>query len=352
MNIRPAISVPLPWLTSIIGKTLSNRRPGAQRQKSLFKLPRSLSITREGKWFIGILLLIGIAAINTGNNLLYLVVAALLSLIVISGVMSEATLRGVKAVRTMPERVSKGAPVPVRVSVHNGNRLLPSFSFIVKEAAAPGVEARPAYILKLKAGGSVVKKTDYLFRNRGRVTLSGLKVATRFPFGLFLKGKEEESSAEVLVWPAIRKPGRQYLGNGRGINEGPAVFKKGGGRELHNLRDYTLQDDSRFIYWRSAAKTSKILMKEFERESVKKVIIVFDNRASKGHMEAFEEMADEAASLAVHFIQKGCSVGLRTLAGTVPPGSGMGQTRRLLDTLAVIGPAGGEGMPEVRVVYQ
>ena len=94
MNIRPAlISAPLPWLTMLAARVFGRKQqthPGARR---LFRLPRSLKFTREGKGFSIVLMLIGIVAINTGNNLLYLVVAMLLSLIIISGIMSNSTLK-------------------------------------------------------------------------------------------------------------------------------------------------------------------------------------------------------------------------------------------------------------------
>ena len=55
--------------------------------------PRKLKFTREGKYYLGITLGVGFAAINTGNNLLYLLLGMLLSLIVVSGVMSDLSLR-------------------------------------------------------------------------------------------------------------------------------------------------------------------------------------------------------------------------------------------------------------------
>src|SRR5580765_7242623 len=50
-------------------------------------------VTRAGMVYMGITLVIGIASINTGNNLLYIVVAALLSAILVSGIASAVVLR-------------------------------------------------------------------------------------------------------------------------------------------------------------------------------------------------------------------------------------------------------------------
>src|SRR5580704_13553892 len=50
-------------------------------------------VTRVGIVYVGIVLLIGIAALNTGNNLLYIIVAAMLAAIMVSGFASALVLR-------------------------------------------------------------------------------------------------------------------------------------------------------------------------------------------------------------------------------------------------------------------
>ena len=79
-----------------------------------FRPPRRLKLTREGKYFIGITFGVGFAAINTGNNLLYLLLGMLLSLIVVSGVLSELSLRELTVVRRLPPRAQVARPAPGR----------------------------------------------------------------------------------------------------------------------------------------------------------------------------------------------------------------------------------------------
>ena len=73
-----------------------------------WKPPRKLKFTREGKYYLGITLGVGFAAINTGNNLLYLLLGMLLSLIVVSGVMSDLSLRQLTVQRRLPTRAQVG----------------------------------------------------------------------------------------------------------------------------------------------------------------------------------------------------------------------------------------------------
>src|SRR5664279_5196995 len=83
------------------------------------KPPRRLKITREGKFFILLTLSVGLAAINTGNNLLYLLLGMLLALIVVSSIMSELSLRNLSVVRRLPARAQVARPHLVEIEVHN-----------------------------------------------------------------------------------------------------------------------------------------------------------------------------------------------------------------------------------------
>ncbi|MBI2411589.1 MAG: DUF58 domain-containing protein [Deltaproteobacteria bacterium] len=349
MNLRPAISVPLPWLIILFGKVFGKKGVEPRSRKRLFKFPRSLSVTREGKWFIGILLFIGVAAINTGNNLLYLVVATLLSLIVISGIMSESTIRAVTVERTLPKRVFKNTPVVARLKATNGKRIFPSFSFSVREILDESVRAESAYFLKLEPEAEATKTAKYTFRERGLHTLTAFKVETRFPFGLFLKGREEASLQEVLVYPSTMLKSKPTLLQADSASGADRARGKGSGAQLWGLRDYTFADDARHIHWRSAARTGKLLVKEFERESEKKAVIVFENLSSK-RKNAFEDAVDEAASYAGYLLKEGYAVGLKTLSNEIAPRAGKDQLERILYSLALISPAESKGTPAVKVI--
>ena len=89
-------------------------RAGSPRWRRRLRPPRRLKFTREGKFFVGITLGVGFAAINTANNLLYLLLGMLLALIVVSGIMSELSLRDLTVVRRLPLRAQVGPRAPRR----------------------------------------------------------------------------------------------------------------------------------------------------------------------------------------------------------------------------------------------
>ncbi|MBI5903649.1 MAG: DUF58 domain-containing protein [Deltaproteobacteria bacterium] len=350
MFIKPVISAPLPWLTFVAARAFGKKTlsPKAAPAAGPAWFPRSLRFTREGKWFTAFLFFTGIAAINTGNNLLYLIVAALLSIIIISGIISESTLRSISVGRKLPSRVFKDAATPVTIRVSNGKRYFPSFSFNVREADCAGLAAEPLYVLKLPAAEGADRGARYVFKRRGRFTLLGMKVSTRFPFGLFLKGKRELVRDTVIVYPSIDPSNIDGLIDHRSFrDEGSSRPEKGSGAQIHGLRDYSFEDDSRRIHWKSAARQSRLLLKEFEREEGKRIYIVFDNYSTPDGAR-FEALVDAAASLSDHYMKKGFAVGLKTLGQSIPPSSGADHLFRILHTLALIEPAGPGGPAGVR----
>ena len=148
---------------------------------------RKLTFTRLGRWYCGLTLGIGFAAINTGNNLLFLVLGLLLASIVVSGVLSENALRGVRLERRLPGSATAGQPSLVGLVATNGKRRAPSFSLELRERGGD-VEGH-GYLLLLAAGES--REVAYRFTpsRRGRFSFRRLEVATRSPFGFFEKSR-------------------------------------------------------------------------------------------------------------------------------------------------------------------
>src|SRR5438132_8780531 len=96
---------------------------------------RSLRLAPEGLRFLLLTLSMGVAALNTGNNLLYLLLAMMLSLIVMSGILSEHCLKNLIVRRTIPPHIFAGRPAMAAFSVRNGKGRFPSFSLGVMDVA-------------------------------------------------------------------------------------------------------------------------------------------------------------------------------------------------------------------------
>ncbi|MBI5894141.1 MAG: DUF58 domain-containing protein [Deltaproteobacteria bacterium] len=345
---RLSLSAPFPflmWLASRFAK--KNRVKSSEYKKRHFKLPRKLSFTKYGARYTVLLLIIGVAAINTGNNLLYLVVAMMMSLIVISGIMSESSIRDLYITRQLPKHIFAGRPATVQWTAKNEKKHIPSFSIFIEEISDKGIKTDGCYFIKAAAKTTIEKTASYIFPKRGVYNLIGFKISTRFPFGLFLKSREIDSPYEVIVYPQIKS----IKSIARSIEplalhgETPEKIK-GTGTQIYNIRDYAAGDDSRLIHWKSSAKAARLMSKEFEREKKKRLIIHLNNiepeKPPDNFQGEFESIIEDAASLASHFIKKGFSVGIKTIGPEgyedVPCRTGAAHLYRILKTLAIIQP--------------
>ena len=307
---------------------------------------RRLRLTREGRVFLALTLGIGLAAINTGNNLLYLVLGWLLSLIVASGYLSNLSLRGLRAQRRPPPRIHAGRPFLMELTVENTKRRLASFSIEIEDLAGGRPVDKRCFFLKLPAGRVQRASYRHTFHRRGLVVFDGFRLATRFPFSLFVKSRDDRAAGEVLVYPAVRPV---PLPAPRAHRQGDAPQSRLGRRgEFYGLREYREGEDSRGIHWRSSARGGRLLVRELEEEAQRRVILEVDNQVEdvtdEAALDALEDAVSQAASLAVAYLVAGFAVRLHARGQVVPLGSGPAQEQRLLRALALL-PAVPPGTP-------
>lgn len=295
---------------------------------------RTIWPTRDGWWTLFVAVGLGVAAVNTGNNLLYLLSSMLLALVVVSGILSEAVIRRLRVAAMLPEEVHAGQPALLGATVTSAKRWVPSYSITI-EVLEAGRAVRFIYFPRIPAGDARLVTWEAILPRRGRHRLDGLRVTTRFPFGIFLKAGQPTLREEVLVFPALAPVPTHLL---RQLSAGGVVpaRRRGRGSDLHNLRDYRAGDDPRLVHWKSSAKTGTLTVREMEAETSLDTRIVLP---SGGDPAQLEETVAEAASLAVHLLGAGAQVELAGRGLWVPPGRGPGQRRRALTALALWDPA-------------
>jgi uncharacterized protein (DUF58 family) len=294
---------------------------------------RTLWPARDGWWCLGAALGLGFAAINTGNNLLYLLVSMLLGLIIVSGVLSEQSIRRVRVEPVLPDELFAGRLALFGARVANRKRWWASYSITVEVLGG----GHRAYLAKLERGGERLITWQETPPARGRRRFAGFKVATRFPFGLFVKAGQLEQDAEVVVYPAVGPISLDRRRELDGAGGGPAP-RRGRGHGLHNLREYRFGDDPRLIHWRSSAKSPSLMVRELEADSALETRLVLEG-TGVGDAERLERALAEAASLAVHLLDGGAAVELVGPGVHVPLGSGPAQRTRILTALALYDPA-------------
>jgi uncharacterized protein (DUF58 family) len=340
-------------------------RRALRRVARWLRPPRRFPPTREGWWFLGATLLVGVAAINGGINLLFLIFGMMLSLILASGVLSEISIRHLVVTRRMPGSIHAGVPFLMGVAVRNDKRRTPTFSLEVEDLLDGQPVERRCYYLKLPAGRLQETAYKHSLPRRGRHHFTGFRISTRFPFGFIRKSRDITASAEVLVYPALVPVPEALIRGGMAEaarQHAPTLSRSG---DFHGLREFRSGDDPRDIHWRTSARRGRPFLREFEEETGRIVMLILESAqpvtgaAPAQAARAFEDAVSLAASLAVALVNKGLAVGLRTADASAAPGVGGAQTAAMLRILALVAPrpradgeprlAGPEGATAIRV---
>ncbi len=308
--------------------------PASQPPRRDYWLPRTIRPTREGWCFIGACFAVGLAATNTGNNLLYLILAMMLSFMAVSGVLSEQTMRHLRLERERPRRLFAGVPASFGVRLINRKRRLPSFALHLSEADPAGGRPANHFVLKVPPQGREAWQYTLTFPRRGRHYLPGLRTLTRFPFGLFAKVSRPILPDPVLVYPALRTlaPGEVPTALDPGWRERD---RRGQGASLHSLRPYRPGDDPRLLHWKISAKAGDLMVKELADEDRPRVRLVVEDPAPGTPPEVIEANLTYVASVAAYAVRLGSQVALTTADGSTGPGQGEAHLDRILERLAL-----------------
>jgi uncharacterized protein (DUF58 family) len=302
---------------------------------------RRISFTSGGLVFTLGAFAVGFAAMNTGNNLLYLLLGSMLGFIVVSGWLSEKAISGLRFVRLTPRAVTVGQPMLLRYHVRNLKTRLPSLAVEITEAGLPD----SAFLAHVAAESATEARSTNSFVRRGIYPLESITLSTGFPFGMFLKKRDIALPGEVVVWPrsdrAVRAPSP---GGGKVPRMGASARGAAGHRgEYRSLRAYRPGDDPRDIHWKSFARTREPVIREYERDGAETRWICLDTQCEPG--DPAEVAVEVAASLAASAVAESRPFALVTTEGLVDPGEGPGQLDRVLDALARVDFGTGQGLP-------
>jgi uncharacterized protein (DUF58 family) len=305
--------------------------------------PEAIRITRVGLWFVLFTIVVGVAATNTGNNALYLVLSTMLALLVVSGLVSRWNLERLAIEVEPPGELHARRPIVVEFRVTNRARLLPRWLLLV----ALSRDGPWRLVPYLARGRSAKGRVEMLFPRRGRQRIESAHFASLFPLGLFRKGMRYRVGIELLVYPELF-PASETRASSSGLAGDRPVARPGWGHELHSLRGFRQGDDPRNIHWKKSAQTRGLVYQERETEETLRLSILFDNgsarsaerRHSTAEQERFEQLVSEAATAAWDHLERGFEVELVTRERRIRFGSGARQRRELLTELALIAPVG------------
>ncbi len=286
----------------------------ASAEASQLNLP--FEFTTGGAVFIGLIVVVGFAAWNTGNNLLFLVLAFLVSALIVSFFFGNFALKKLDVKMRFPDTIFAGEPTPIIVSLHNRKRIFPTFSVVaevrgkerVRSLIADDLEkmlpkmfarrlARPPiirrtldYFLNVPRRKNVENKVEHIFENRGRFIIKDFELSTGFPFAFFRHRRRlPAQEVEIIIFPRVSVLEEELdnlpLEIGKFV-----VSKRGMGQDLLSLRDYQPNDDFRSVDWKATARSNRLIVREYAAEDEKRITIVFDPRVTKSAKEKLKTL--------------------------------------------------------------
>jgi len=354
-------------------------------EASQMNLPFEFTI--GGAIILGLIVIVGFSAWNTGNNLLFLVLSFLTASLVVGFFIGNFCLKKLDVKMRFPETIFAAEPTPILVSLHNRKRIFPTFSIIAevrgndreksilldeikkivpekwaeKLTRPPIINHTLGYFIHIPRRDSVENKVERIFPHRGRFIIKDFELSTRFPFGFFRHRRRlSAQETEIIIFPHLAPISEETID--LPLEVGKLVTqKKGLGQDLLSLRDYQPMDDLRRVDWKATARAQRLIVREFSAEDDKKMTVVFDTRLSQEsgektltlreqikaeqsgkksapESEQFEKGIGIAASLLAHFTEEQAEIRLVVDNETGEFGIGRQHLHQCLKRLALVDP--------------
>ncbi|HEY5513663.1 MAG TPA: DUF58 domain-containing protein [Geomonas sp.] len=272
-------------------------------------------------------LLLGVAAVNTGNNLLFLVVSAMLGFMAVSGVLGWLNIRGLSVSVRCPDEVYAGLETMVSIRIENRKRFLPSFLITAT------VSGSPASFILLDPGKPETGSLLLAFPARGLHGVPGAVISSPFPVNFFVRFAAVPVSGSFPVFPAPRASTVPLTGGKPDAGAVNISSAPGYDGELAKISDYRGGESLKLIHWRLSAKHEVFKVKEMTATAIDPVVLELDLIPGKD----LEERLSYCAFLVNRLLKGGRPVGLKLADRTIAPASTRSHRLKLLGELAVYG---------------
>lgn len=215
---------------------------------------RRLEVSVGGRWYIVFTILLGVVAIYSANNVIYLLESLLLSALILSGILSEVTISRVHIRRDLGQaEVGKGGVDSLELTNHFW---LPLYCVEVLEWT-DSAEIPLAFALYLPAGRSERIRSAQEFQERGFHGWRGYVIATSFPFGFARKLRYVRLPGRRIVWPARAEADPRISARFRPRPELEI--------SLGDLEEVSDGGDVSRVHWPSSARSGKLLARPLRR---------------------------------------------------------------------------------------
>jgi uncharacterized protein (DUF58 family) len=272
------------------------------RVRSMLESGMRQQFTKTGVLYTAALILIAFSSFASANNLLFLILAAMLSTLLVSGFISRLSLAGLELEFSHPEHISARRRTPGKVVVRN-LKWIPSFSIRLTGGERSGIVSE-LYFPSVPGGGMLEEHVDLLFPARGIYKENDFHLSTRFPFGFTERRATVPLRQEILVYPCI-DPTPDFERLLAELSGDVNSHFRGRGHDFYRIRPYVAFESARHVDWRATAHTGDLQVREFAREQEQAVAVLLDIEPEPDEDSQFERMVECCACVVWRFSHVG-----------------------------------------------
>jgi uncharacterized protein (DUF58 family) len=215
------------------------------------------------------------------SNMLMVLFAMMAGPWILNGWITFSMLKRTRVARSAPRRAMAGELVSVRVELSNRKRWLSAWLMTARDQIANQRERLNARVLFARVPPRDRRAGYYQMRlmQRGRYSFGPMELSTRFPLGLVERGLLFETCDEILVHPRIGQLSPRWKRDHLFADElaqqrssRPGTFDD----EFHTLREYRWGDNPRAIHWRTSARRSEVMVREFHQSRDSRLAVFLD----------------------------------------------------------------------------
>lgn len=300
-----------------------------------FEFNGVVRLTRVGAAYLIFTILLGVSAINTGNNSIYIGLTFMLGGLILSGVASKGGLHHLDVEVTALDETWAAKPATGVLRVTNRSRIWSVRDVVI---TAPELHA-PVLVSAIRRRETLRVEAAFAFPRRGRVEFRRASLYTRYPFGLFLKKRSVRIEGEAIVFPKLLVEGETPRPFGRSDSGSIETHRIGPGSEILGFREYVRGDSLRQVHWKKSASLGRWIMKQSEAEATHVVRIAVDPMLPHDATpEQFETLISRTTTFLVDALRRDLQVELH-VPGRVLRGSGTHTRRAMLEALALMEPS-------------
>ncbi|HPR63426.1 MAG TPA: DUF58 domain-containing protein [Thermoanaerobaculia bacterium] len=281
--------------------------------------------TTTGGAYVLFLILVTGAAVNTGNNTLYITAATMMGILLVSGFLSllaitTARLGPLKYTELFAEETGT-----IFVRVENRRRWFPLQGLLINGQPVDPIPSR----------GESWAPVSVTFSERGSVSSLELTVTSTYPFGFFLRERKIRMESPITVYPhpipVSQCDALLWKGTGEQVSEAHLM----GERYYRGLKPFHPGEDPRTIHWKKTAQQQRFIAKEYSFLQSGRAIYILP---VEGGREEFERSVCRVTYCILRNLRRGRAVGIQYREDSIEPGTGLVHRQRILTFLALVQP--------------